>query len=531
MTPRPKKVAPRDQAQGKTAGIHTFPAPTRGLVLNENMAATQPGGALRLDNWICTATGIKARGGTTRRATLGSAVQSMFAYKSGASEILFAATGSAIYNITAVSNVSSVPAPVVSGLSGGDFSAQQFGTAGGDFLYAVNGTDSARLFDGSTWRVITAASAPYAITGVATSALSCVWSYANRLFFVQKNTLYAWALPAASIAGAAVQISLAGVFQRGGTLLFGATWSTDSGSGLDDMCAFFSSEGEVAIYKGLDPASATDWSLQGVYQITRPLGKSAYIRAGGDLLVATETGLVPLSAALSKDAAALSMASVSAPIEPLWLEYVSTYPARWTAQKWPELGILLVSMTDGARDGETLCCNLKTGAWSRFTNIGAACLGFSDGAVFAGGVDGIVRRLESGGSDCGAPFTAVYLGLYEGTESPAAKKTFLQMLAQFRAGHAIAPSVSAAVDYSDSLPPLPASSGEFLSSVWDIGTWDNATWDSGSEVRAVKAQWRSVGKTGRVVAPVVQLTFGTTSRPSVELVSVAMTYETGAIVA
>jgi hypothetical protein len=42
----------------------TLPAPTRGIIANENEAYMQPGGAIVQDNWATTLRGVKLRGGT-----------------------------------------------------------------------------------------------------------------------------------------------------------------------------------------------------------------------------------------------------------------------------------------------------------------------------------------------------------------------------------------------------------------------------------------------------------------------------------
>ena len=46
--------------------IVTIPAPVRGLVLSENEAYMQPGGALVMDNWKPTLRGSALRGGCDR---------------------------------------------------------------------------------------------------------------------------------------------------------------------------------------------------------------------------------------------------------------------------------------------------------------------------------------------------------------------------------------------------------------------------------------------------------------------------------
>ncbi|MGB7243551.1 MAG: hypothetical protein WBC93_15885, partial [Sulfitobacter sp.] len=239
-----KKAAPRRKMRGgeptakMLAEPARLPAPIRGLVLNESIANPQPGGAKVLDNWICNLATASPRKGVQKFATIAAdTVASVFTYKVGATETFFAASDDSIFDITSPADPDVIPTADVTGQTSGFYSTEQFGTAGGDYLYALNGTNSPQLYDGTTWTAITGASSP-AITGVTTSELSHVWSFANRLFFVRKGTMEAWYLPVDSIGGAASTFSLAGVFKKGGALLFGATWSLDSGDGPNEQCVF-----------------------------------------------------------------------------------------------------------------------------------------------------------------------------------------------------------------------------------------------------------------------------------------------------
>lgn len=531
MMVRPKKKAPTRKGPEPTpktpARAHTFPAPIRGWILNENVSMPQPAGALTLDNWICTTTGIKPRGGVATHVTLEAPATSLFSYRSGGAEVFFGATASKIYDISAASETT--PPVVVAGQTGGAYSAQQFGTAGGDYLYAVNGADSAQLYDGSTWTQIDDVSTP-AITGVTTASLSNVWAFANRLFFVEAGTQNAWYLGVDSIGGAANEFSLAGIFKKGGSLLFGATWSLDAGDGLDDKCIFVSTEGEVAVYEGTNPGSAADWRKVGVYQITRPLGPKAIMQAGGDLLIANENGLVPISAAIQRDTAALELAAVSRAITPHWQSQVSaTGGSAWEIVKWPQQNIMVISQPNDP-DNTALIANLQTGAWSRQTGWDTQCLGFYDESVFFGDSEGRVSRMETGGSDNGVPYTCVYIGQHEGMGAPGVEKTVSQVRATFKVATKIAPYVSAKTDYDQTpslAPSAPANDTEL--GVWDVALWDDAAWDAAG-LPETRARWSSVGRTGRTVAPEVQMTFGNTAKPLVELVSIDAAYDIGALV-
>lgn len=537
MKVRGKKTAPAQKGPEPTpkpiAQQYRVPAPIRGWVLNENRALAQPGGARILDNWVPTTTGARVRGGSRKHATVHAteACECMFSYISGSSRKLFAATASVIVDITTVADPLVPPSPTISGRTGGYYSTEQFGTAGGDYLYAVNGIDPPLLFDGVTFTPITAVSTP-AITGVPTTEMSHVWSFANRLFFVRKGTMEAYYLPVDSIGGAASTFSLAGIFKLGGALLFGAKWSLDAGDGLDDKCVFVSTEGEVAVYEGTNPGSASEWRKAGVYQITRPLGQNATVSAGGDLLIATEVGIVPLSEAVRRDVAALELGAVSRNISPYWqvqAQKITTLP--WEIIKSQKTNIMIVSQPNAVDPvGSCLVANLQTGAWSRFVGWRTRCLGMLDGEGFFGSEDGCVYSMEQGGSDDGNIYSCTYLGHFDDFGAAGVQKTVMQMRPIFQTGNPIQPLLSMVPDYNEALPSPPSSVADFTISLWDAGLWDVALWDGGAP-DILNFRWVSVGVTGFALAPVLLMTYGVTPTPRTEIVAIDVAFHTGALVA
>lgn len=603
-------------------------APVRGWVLNESLASPLPGGARILDNYICDLASIRPRKGYARHATLEQGgsfttefdadfesapikpVRSMFTYRTGSLEKFFAATDNGIFDVTSPAAPDSVLDPDITGLSNGYWFTQPFGTAGGDFVVAVNGEDFPHYFDGANWNPITSVAVnnvPYdaltasfevgetvtggtsgasatilsvmpssdtegvlkvgtitsgpfqdnealtsasgaatangasasassiTISGVTTTTLSHVWSFASRLFFVQKNTMLAWYLPVDAIGGAANSFSLAGVFKRGGALWFGATWSTDAGDGLNDQCLFFSTEGEVAIYRGTNPGSAAEWSLVGVYDVSKPLGPRATMKAGGDLLVATEVGLVPISEALTKDVAALSLGAASRAIEPHWQRQVSSLSEiDWQIAKIPSENIMVVTQPESTVVfGTCLVANLQTGAWSRFTGMDTQSVAVFDGAPYFGTANGAVFRMQTTGADAGSPYTCSYLGQFEGLGLPGVQKTVLQARPVFISNTPIIPKLTMKADYDETLSSAPNAlvySGE---AGWDVSLWDDGLWDAIGElaVQASDSQWTGIGVTGYAHAPELQLTFGSTLSPDVEYIGADVTFRTGAMVA
>ncbi|TIT69616.1 MAG: hypothetical protein E5W60_11985, partial [Mesorhizobium sp.] len=67
--------------------------------------------------------------------------------------------------------------------------------------------------------------------------------------------------------------------------------------------------------------------------------------------------------------------------------------------------------------------------------------------------------------------------------------------------------------------------------LWDSGLWDVALWDQAAPVATVSGgQWISIGKTGYVMQPQVQVTGFLNRRPDVEFVQLDVTFENGGVV-
>lgn len=522
-----RRVPVPQQAQQRH-DTFTFPAPIRGKISNENLAASLPQGAKVLQNWFPTSTGIRLRGGLNKKATIttGAPVVSLLSYDGSAGRFMFAADTTHIYDITTPASPSVVPVPVISGRTSGYYSYVQFPSVGGDYLSAVNGTDSMLQFDGTTWTPIAA------LGPIATNKLSYVWTYRSREFFVEKNSLTAWFLPVDTISGTAQDFSLGGVFQEGGSLLCGGTWSLDAGDGVDDKCVFISDRGEVAVYEGSNPADPTNWSLVGRYNMSPPRGSRALMQAGGELLICMDDGIIPISQAIQRDRAALGLISVSRAIEPDWRAEVarrSILP--WEIIKWPLFNMAIVSLpADVGQDRKCFVVNLETGAWAEYTGWDTRCLVLHDGWAYFGTSDGKVMQCEVGGNDDGAPYTCTYVGLFDHMKTIARNKIIHMARTVFLASRQFLPKLSVATNYQVSLPSVPPSVADDVTlDEWDSGLWDVAKWDAGSE-KTVKTKWVSIGQNGFVIAPAVQVTCGITPTPDAELVAIDIIYEVGAVV-
>jgi hypothetical protein len=482
------------------------------------LLAADPAGAEVLSNFIPTAQGARLRGGSIEYADVPDPVRQIMPYRSGSIEELFATTDDTIYDVTA----GGAGVPKISGLTSGDWAYIQFATTGGQFLSMVNGLDDARLYDGSVWSVP-------AITGVASDLLSFVWQHKRRQWFVEKDTLTAWYLPVDSIAGAASPFPLDGIFRLGGALLFGGTWSLDSGDGLDDVMIFVTTEGEIAVYQGTDPATAADWQLSGVYKIGRPLNKNAFFRAGGDLAILTEDGIVPVSEALQKDRAALQVSAITFPIEDLWQQAVASRNAafNFSVAVWPTKTLLIVGIPPIAGRKTALIANTRTGAWAPVFGWDVQCATIFQDGLYIGTADGLVVRADVGGNDLGTAYVGEYVPKFQEMGTPA-QKFGLHARALWRADRVANVRLSCFSDYVVGNIDAPTPSGAGGAVKWGGG----AKWGSGVKWGADNVvfpgtAWQGVTASGFALAPAISVTSSGVDAPVFEIVALSLTYEEG----
>jgi hypothetical protein len=545
-----KAVTPGLRGKGK---VHSFKAPIRGWVTNEQLSDAKPGAAAILENWFPLKYSIRMRGGLDKEATVTTdgafepsafeetaflvdddsetIVTAFMAYRAAGTEKLFAADATQVFDVTPP--VVDPDAPVVAefgGMSGGEWSHVNFATSGGNFLVMVNGEDERRVYDGSAW-----ATTPTITGGSGTNGdtYSHVWVYKNRLFFIVGGTLKFEYLPVDTLGGAIAAFNLGAVFHRGGALVCGGTWSIDAGDGLDDVCVFITDQGEMAVYQGSNPASGTDWAIVGRYEVGIPLGNQAMLRAGGDLMIATTDGLVAVSSAVQKDRAALSLTAVSFPIEPDWRAYAENRRERsWQITRWNNRGMALVSFpNDTGQDVECLALNLQTGAWAKYTGWNVtASIEFRE-QLYVGLNSGFICAAEVTGTDLGEPYYGAYLGLHEPLGNVAEEKAALMARGTFRARAPFNVNIFVSSNYDRTLRDYPNAPTEPASAIWDGITtlWDSAVWDSDT-AEVVRTGWMSVAGVGFVLSPIAQVTANSTAFPVIELISVDLLYEDGGTV-
>jgi hypothetical protein len=125
------------------------PSPIGGLNARDSLASMQPTDAITLDNFFPSPTSVDLRKGYINWATgFAAAVETLATYNSATTSKLFAVSGTSVYDATTTGAVGSAS---VSGLTNARWQTSNFGTAGGQFLYMVNGTDLPLVYNGTGW--------------------------------------------------------------------------------------------------------------------------------------------------------------------------------------------------------------------------------------------------------------------------------------------------------------------------------------------------------------------------------------------
>lgn len=514
----------QNQQRVATSSQATIPAPTKGWYVGANVADAPKGTALILINMFPMSDSIRLRRGTAEHATdmPDEPVETLIPWVSGTTHELFAAIDGEIYDVTTAGVVGGAE---VTGLTGSAWQFCQFANSGGTWLRLVNGSDTPLLYDGASWVTSPAITA----VGLTASNLINVWEYRGRLFFIEKNTLNVWYLAAGSIGGAAVKLPFQAEATLGGRLVAGISWGTQGIDGPADLCAFFTSEGEVIVYEGTDPASPSTWTKRGVYRIGRPLGYRCLMKAGADVAIMTDGGIVPLSQAMALDKVALEAAAATRNIAPAWRDAVRPRASAltWEMVPWQIESTAVINIPKLAiDDSQQFVGNLTTGAFCQYIGWDAVTWATLNGVLYYGTSDGRVMIAETGGNDDGALYTGSCVWAFTNLGgNKTAQKQIQMMRAMAQAAFVVAPQLRVLTDYDLTLPAAPSAAPDDLSgSVWGTFVWGTDPW--GGPARIYKG-WRPVSGEGSAFAPCYQVSVSSETDPELKLSQVDLSYVMG----
>lgn len=482
----------------RTAQTYSVSAPLGGWNSRDPLAKMDELDAVYLENFMPQTSDIPIRGGYVSHATgLTGNGKTLAPYNSlTGTNKLFCLTGSGVYDVT---NQGAVGASLAA-RTNGKHQYTQFGDGTSEWLILCNGVDKPLYYDGTTWTAVDNVSTP-ALTGITTTNLVSPLVFKGRLMFIEKNSLSFWYLPVNVAGGALTEFDLSSQAKRGGYLIAMGTWTRDAGNGPDDFAVFVTSKGEVIVYQGTDPSSASAWAKIGTYFLGVPIGRRCLYSLGGDLLLITENGAFALSAAI-QSAQIDFRSALSYKIEPSFTESARNYKNNfgWEMIHYPARNALLVNIPI-AEDGEhhQYVMNTITKAWTKFTGWDAETFGlFNEELYFANGT--AVYKAWSGATDNGVNINAKGKHAFNYFKRSGLKKVKLFRV-MFSLDSNIPASLGVDSDFNDTAP-----FNEVLYQPPDIALWDVALWDVGKWGGALftvkswhsPAQWDGYAFAGKV---------------------------------
>lgn len=481
---------PRRQRRGIGQSV-TVPPPVGGLNARDALAAMPPEDAVSLENWDTKADRLTVRMGLTDYATdIGAGDVEMLAEWRGAtgSKLLAAGDGE-VYD---VSSSGSATAKTSASYTSDQWQTFHFNGQ----IFAFNGADAPWDYDGSA-----VAATSWSGSGLTIANLIGGFPFKQRVWLIETDSAVAWYGATNAITGTLTSFDLGQIVTQGGYLVAGGGWTRDGGDGMDDLGVFVFSSGEILVYQGTDPSSATTWSKVGSFFAAPPIGRRCVERVGGDLVVLTRQGIMPVS--LIMQGWTVDQINQKTPwgkIAPLIKTAFDNYGslAGWQLFRHEEKLYLNVPVVVGSAY-EQYVCNLQTGAWTLYTGMNARCLGSLDGDVYVGHGSGLVYK-HAGTSDDGTSISYAAKQAFNYLGNRNATKRWTALRPHIGADGTITAGIGVDVDFSSRNIPSGTISyvGQTSGSSWDEDDWDDATW-SGDDVQ-ILSKWVSVAGQGRAAA-------------------------------
>lgn len=493
---------------------HSTPAPVAGWNARDSIAAMNEDEAVILDNWFPEESWVRVRRGYERHTDervyladeegnvltaengdllvfthgIDGTVESLMAYNGPASNNLFAAVNGEIMDVTSAGEAG---APAYQGLSNDRWIHTMFGNSAGNFLYIVNGEDDPRYFDGASWTIPT-------LTGVTAATLAYVAAFKQRLLFAEVGSLSFWyTANVETISGALTEFRLDAYCAQGGYLMAIGTWTRDGGAGVDDLAVFVTSEGEVLIFQGTNPASANTWALVGTFYVGKPVGRKCLFKWGGDLVVITENGFIPLARTLAAvDVKEIALSNrISGAVSDAVRFYKANFGWQGTLHPAGNMAIFNIPVVEGTTVYQYVM-NTSTRAWCRFTGMNGSCWEVFNGELYFGGVNGVFKA-DTGEADLGENVQTDALTSFSYFKRRGVKKVLRMARPVMETIGSATIALEANMDFVQRAPTAVPTFSADEGSEWDVAEWDVAAWGAGV---TVQKNWQRVSGIGIAAA-------------------------------
>jgi hypothetical protein len=322
------------------------------------------------------------------------------------------------------------------------------------------------------------------------AAFASVVVWKSRLFFVEKGSTRAWFMPIGAVYGTATAQDFGFKMLKGGPLVNLYNWSFDGGSGPDARLVAISSAGDIEVWQGTDPNSASTFGIVGTWNVGGvPYGRRIAVEYGGDVLVASMLGLIPLSKLIIGNPVLDRTVYDTYKISNIFNQLAVTFQTQlgWAIVPHPTDNCILVNVPQPLGWSPLqFAMAFSTRAWSTYRDLpivsaatwnGLLYIGTADGRVCVcqGPVDNVTITNPSANQK---PIQWSVLTCFKGADRPT-KKIPRQIRPSLLS--AVPNPVIQAVaklDFDTTEPVDTSSSGVGGAGTWDHGIWDKSLWGS-----------------------------------------------------
>jgi hypothetical protein len=313
---------------------------------------------------------------------------------------------------------------------------------------------------------------------------------------------------------------VAQLFDFGPTLLHGgmvlglANWTQDAGEGIDDRLVIIGSSGDLAVYEGTDPSSATAFGAVGTWYIGQPpVGRRCFTSTGGNVYVLTQFGVIPVAQLMQGglDNILTSGTDLLVQLRKLQDTLNVDFQTLIDTPGWQLIELPSLALIQIARPGVSVSDHIQyvfqqhSLAWSRILDVPGFVWARRLSEIYAGTDDGRVLRVFDGSTDGedihgnGAyEIRARLTPSFQYFNAPAVRKRALMIRLQFLAKANPAYAVRMNVDFEINPITGTPSAGGNTGSLWDVALWDVDVWSGGA---VAFGEWRSVTGLGYSLAP------------------------------
>jgi len=477
----PFKV-PRRASAAQTAQIAVIPAPTGGLNYRDPISAMSPMDALILTNFIPKQQGVELRKGWQQTtASLEQSIESVFGYTAPNPEDnkVFVAANGNIYDVTDGTYTVAVSG---TGSDADEWWTTQFSTPGDTFLLAVSpGAGYWTYSTGSGWVDRTSST-----TGLpATVRTVAVWK--QRVWFTAEGDSNVYYLDNVDVVtGTATSFAMGSTLRNGGYCSALINWTMDAGFSIDDYLIVVGTEGDIGVWEGTDPTSPDTFRLRGVWYVGPvPRHGQYFTPFGGDVMIVSELGLVPMSKLVagqySQDQQIGPASKIQSVFAPLVRKQIN--------QKFfdvfvvPSSDVLVIKMPADAGTYRQFAMNVTTGAWCQFVGMPMRSAAVIGGQLYFGTNDGYTCLGLHGNKDGadefgvgGNPIEGDVQTAFQAFNTPAQLKKFGMARPIFIA--TAEPAVKLVVNTQFLFSTVGGSPYFFEddSGIWDVSQWNGANW-------------------------------------------------------